>query len=564
MTLLVTEPHNLVAPLESLVIRPSTIIFGVSAISDDFPAPPSAPTFLIRARELAERFPDTPVALARLAQAELAVQSHEAALDAARQALALASKQSDHVVAIAAIQVLFAEGKEEEAEATIRSLPASETQAVLLARIYAQRGELDEALAALAGISTVDAFMMSAWIALEKHSFSEAIRLYRRALVLGGPNSDALANVGYAYAAIGALSKAISSTLQARELDRSSELILLNLASYYRAQGNLTGALSAILRYQKEHGGGVGLVFAEADLRLSMNDPRGAENTLRRVRTSEAWVDATLQERAELEANLTYVRWRLGKQSRSETLSELVRQLERTEFASLEIASMLPALLKKSEDAERLAGLLSRLKDAHPTQMFYRLQVQLAILKFSFGTAVDIALEWNEKTDFDPMAPSMAVYLLTDVAARPTEAVELGLQALPKFPGFKPLINNLGYALALAGDYGRARRLLPDETDDVHLIATRGLVELLSGRTDEGLAAYDRAESLANKQGDEELTALVRYNRVLFLTVAMHRQHDSAEETNTLELPSDWEDDPNLVLLAHIAEREGVPYIVAD
>jgi tetratricopeptide (TPR) repeat protein len=220
--------------------------------------------------------------------------------------------------------------------------------------------------------------------------------------------------------------------------------------------------------------------------------------------------------------------------------------------------------MRRASDAPELLRVLEGLKDVYSDERFYRLESLHAVLVRDFNRAVSLALEWNETTFRDPMAPSTAMYLLTDISGDLDRAIKIGRAALPRFPGSKSLINNLAYTLALAGKYSEARRLLSPLDDDVHVLATRGLTELLSGRTRIGLALYDDAAKLAEERRDSELAQLVRYNQALFTSLARRRLGSEAADVDDirLEFPRDWENDSSLVLLAALADREGIPYDV--
>jgi tetratricopeptide (TPR) repeat protein len=220
--------------------------------------------------------------------------------------------------------------------------------------------------------------------------------------------------------------------------------------------------------------------------------------------------------------------------------------------------------MRRADDAEALSRVLERLGEANPEERFYRLEALHAVLVMDFERALRLALEWNDGTFRDPSAPSTAIYLLTDITGDFDEAIRIGYAALPRFPANKSLLNNLAYALALASRYAEARRLISRVEDDVHVLATRGLIELLSGQTQAGHSFYDDAARLAEERSDSELVELVRYNEALFASLAHQRSGQGVEaEDLRVEFPHDWKDDASLVLLVALADREGIPYRVA-
>ena len=99
----------------------------------------------------------------------------------------------------------------------------------------------------------------------------------------------------------------------------------------------------------------------------------------------------------------------------------------------------------------------------------------------------------------------------------------------------------MAYALALAGRTAEARDLLPEDLDDVYLIATAGLIDILDGEIERGIAGYDRVYELAKRlpsiddADDSDLPARVVLNK----EIALRRAHHVTGITAELELPSD-------------------------
>ncbi len=147
------------------------------------------------------------------------------------------------------------------------------------------------------------------------------------------------------------------------------------------------------------------------------------------------------------------------------------------------------------------------------------------------------------------------MHLLSDVRADYENAAVMGLAALQRIPASLPLINNSAYALALAGNYERAKKIvLMAQGQTVHLIATEALIDLLAGHTAEGVAGYRRAYEDAARAGDTKLAFLVWMNGV----VALRRAGISSSEIDWYaELPENWSTDPELVLVKRVADVVG-------
>jgi hypothetical protein len=225
---------------------------------------------------------------------------------------------------------------------------------------------------------------------------------------------------------------------------------------------------------------------------------------------------------------------------------------------------MLAALARDGESAEGLDEAFDGLTAAHPGVVFHYLIVQRHTLRLEFEEATEAAVRWANEEIFNSVAAAPAVYLLVDVLADFDRALGIGRDAVKRNPAAAMLANNVAYALALSGHVAEAQRLLPPESDDVYVTATKALVAYLSGDVEEGRTGYERARSLALERGDEELADLVDYHALVYQSRALQARHAAEGRELVLEFPKDWEDKPQLVLLAHIAEREGVPVRVRD
>jgi tetratricopeptide (TPR) repeat protein len=562
MSTLLAEPTRLSGGSRSLSILPTAL--RIDHVAIDFPALPSEPGFVVRARALVEAAPASAIAHVRLAQAEQATGNDEAARAAALRALDI-QDEMDEAVILGAVQVLLSVGDADAAESTLARRDQL-LNSPLGARLAIHRGELATALERLAGHDTYDALATRAWVQLELRQFTDAIRTLRLLLREADPTASALTNIGYAYAAVGSLPKAISATREAIQLDPQSLLIGLNLISYYRSAGDLTGATSELARLQKLYPTELKLAFVEADLRLKSEDVEGAQKVLRRARTSTLWISAPRDRRSELEANLAVLRWRRGDLTREDAKKVVLDQLEREEFANLAVVALLPWFFYRTDQVDELETLLRRLHLKHPRESFASLRLRLKLLEGHFEEAVVIAVDWASEAPFSSNAAAMAVYLLTEVDGDIDRAFALGLDALKRHPAADGLRNNVSYALAVSGRLDDAVRLLPRSVEhSVHLTATRALIDVLRGNVDAGLRGYELAHQMAIGQGNQDLAEMVLLNRAL----AILRARASAELIALpvpieIELPNTWTTNPTLVLLKGLADQEGITARVND
>jgi tetratricopeptide (TPR) repeat protein len=482
MSLALAETNRLAAPLRVATMPPSSLIAEQLAFIPELHEEPSAPEFLLAARVFAERNEGSPAAAVRLAQAEQAAGDDEAAVRAATKALKLIRREPDSSLAFALVQLLIGCNRIDLAARAIEDVPSSDVRAVLAARIAIEHGELEQALALLEPVETLEALSARGWVLLELRRYAEAVRAFRRALSIGRANPTLLTNLGYAHAALGARERAIKETKQAHVLTPASELIGFNLVSYYLADGRSAEALSELARLREFHPTRLRFDLAEADIHLRHDDVARAYAILRRARTSQLWAMAEPAELAELTANLAFVEWRLGELGRKEARAIVVDELARTGFAHLPITGLLPPLLRMREDAEELEWVVGKVEAANPNEELHQLRTHLALLRCDFAEAVERAVAWAEDQIFNAHAAAAAVHLLTDVSGEYDRAIDIGLKALRVAGSPGSLVNNVAYALALAGRVDEARDLLPDDTgESVHLTATKALVDILSG-----------------------------------------------------------------------------------
>jgi Flp pilus assembly protein TadD len=551
------EDLSLVAPVELLPMPPA--FMSASAFLDDvLPESPTEPGFLIRARLLSEEHPKSATAQVRLAQAELAAGETALAIEAAERAAVLLRDVDDESAVIGAAQVFIWADAVDRAADVISRRPLTPLTKILAARIAIAAERLDVADALLADLESRDALMTRGWVLVRLGRFEESVRVLRLAL-RQRLSSAALTNLGYAYAALGARRKAVRVTKQARTLDPASQLVRFNLISFFVADGDFDEAIAEAHALQEYRPADLRPILAEAAVWATSGSLDKAHRLLRRARTSALWAAGSLIERSELEANLAFIEWQLRIKTLVEARSIVVQALERAEFKASGLSWMLPALMNTTTERDQLERLTQHLAEANPRERFHRLHVQLALLRCDFDQATQLAVNWAHSELFDSSAAGTAVYLLVEAKAAYQEAIDLGTKFLKRAPVARQLINNVAYALALSGRLEEARALLGriDATDNVYLIATRALVDILSGEWERGLREYDQAYELAQQSEDERLAQRVRLNRALAVWRA--RDLNKEEASVALELPEEWRKDPHIVLLKRIAEREGVP-----
>jgi tetratricopeptide (TPR) repeat protein len=555
MSLALTERNRLATPVELSFTPPPS--FEIPMLEKTgMGAQEGPPDFVLDARTLAQAHDDSPAALVKLAQAEQAIGDDEAAIAAARRALSLLGRTKDDAIAFAALQVLLGCGRSDLAAKAVSQIENAEVANLLQARLAIDDERLEDANELLGQLESPDAVAVNAWVQLELKNYEAAIRLFRRAIAKDGVNAPLLLDLGYAHAALGSRAKAIKVTRQAAALAPDNEAIGFNLVCFYVADRNLEAAKKELSRLRATHPTRLRFDLAEADLSLQAGNVNDAYATLRRARQSVLWAYAEPIELAELEANLAFVEWRLGQENQRGARRKVIEQLKRTDFRSLDIASMLPALLRM-EDADEADALYDALARVHSPENLLFLKTRVAMLHADFRRAAECAVEWAEEEVFNAHAAAVAIHLLADVLTDFDRAVAIGERALQVAGGTDELVNNLAYACALGGRFKEARDVLRESPSrSPYLLATEGLVEILSGNIERGVVLYESAYELALEQSfDPELPAMVRLNEAL----ALHRA--GAAQGLDVALPDGWQGHPYWLLFKLAAERVGFPSV---
>jgi tetratricopeptide (TPR) repeat protein len=486
------------------------------------PVEEQLPGYLLRARAAVKAHPHNPLAHARLAQAAQASEQHDEALDAARRAIELGLDAGEHSVVHAAISVLEADGHGRELAPLLDDRRSAQLPTNLRLRAAIAAGEHAAAISlesdpqAASRISP-DALALLAWVHLERREFREAVSAARRAQSAGASGVALYANLGYAHAALGQLSKAIKLTRQAQALAPFHRGVGLNLALYLKLAGDHDGALRALARLRVGERTDIQLALAMANVEAYEDNAEKARRLLQRVRASQEWALANATRRSELEANLAHLRWKVGEADFHTTITSMRRALSATDYESLSTAYLLANLLVRTDDAPLLEGLIDRLQTRHAPAELDGLRMLLALLQRDAPTAVDFARKWASNDLLNPNATAIATYLVADLDGDFAEAAEIGARGLERAPSHLGLVNNTAYALALAGCPERAKKLLEGlgASERVEVVATRALVDLLMGQTARGLAGYRRAWDLAISREDEPLADRVLANTLL-------------------------------------------------
>ena len=513
-------------PVEAFGLRAGRIEMPASQdqpASD--PAPPGDSTVehldgdLLQARAFARAHPDSPTAQARLASSEISFGHRLSALEAAQQVVA--HDTVDAPALMVAAQILVALGEIASAQEALHKLLAADATeagsrsaaAVLAARIAAHQGDPHEALELLSGNCTQAALALKGALFVQVGRYHDAIRVLREALREAPDAPDALSALGFAYAAVGSIGKAARAMTAAAALDPTDRSAGLNLAALLISQERGPDAVATVDRLIGYHPNDLGLErFAAAAMHAS-DDTAGALRRLRRAKTSRAARNASAARKEELGLDILL----LGTPplARSEAFGAAAAALRRCDYRSEAIARTLAATARTTKDLATLETAYSKLRKHHDTTTLWFLESKVAFLRLEFDRCVEAAVEWTHHEPFSADAHITATYMLSLHAGDYQQAAQVGRAGLRRGIRHDALRNNVAFALAMDAKPEEAARLLPDFSECEPALATAGLIEMVRGNHDRGVAMYeDCARRLRNK-GHRELADLVSIHRVL-------------------------------------------------
>jgi len=558
MTLALADPSSstrLAAPNDSTPLAPAALRLVVGhRMADTRIADLSQLDvgWLSQARALAGHHPDSPMAVSRLAHAELVASNEDAAGEAARRALKLGIQVGDAPAISSAVQVCLAIGDVETIETDIDVLSAGQVPAVLLAQAAVMTDRWEEALSRLADQSDAAALAMNGYVLLRVHRYAEAIRSLRQAMRAAGPSPELLTNLGYAYGALGSLPKAVKATSQARTLSPASETISFNLVGYLVRRGDHEAALTEVARLASHHRRSPQISLMRADILASIGDNARALTELRRARDTLRW-EATATARCELAANIAVLEWRSGSRARTSAIDAVRKELLRCEYKSIGIARMLANLFLRASEAAQLEAVYAGLAAKYDPAALYPIATQMAFLHRDFKAALELANHWVKAEPFSADAAQTVTFLLADFVGDYAAAARFGLAAVQRNPNSEMLKNNVAYALAMAGRPLEARNLLP-EGDNSYYSATAALVEFKLGNRDAGVAGYRQALQQAVRDGDPILAALIAARACLVLA-------EPSSLAWVQSPPAELDDDPRSALIAAQMSEAGQHWV---
>lgn len=493
---------------------------------------------------LANRHPQSAAAQARLAQAFLATRSIDDTRRTALRSGHLAVNQKDIPALVVSAATLVAIGDWGHAEEILSLTAGDQATRVYWAACAVQRRDWSQALARLGDLDDFESSHMAAWIALQQRDFQTAIRNFRAAMRYDDPSPDLMVDLGFAYASIGARRKAERTTSIAVRMAPHDLRAGFNLVTFRTAIRDYEGAFKELDRLQTVVSNDLRVPMAKASLYQLVGEPSRAQRELQIVMASQRFWSADPLQKEELRAMESMIGFDSGRLSRDDLISRLEKAIDRTEARSMLIGQGLANVYSTSRrNAAKLRTLIEQMATIHPQEALYAPMARLAIAEHDYDSAVDLSRRWLEYEPFNVWAGAQSTYVLISLAQY-EDAAKLGTAFLTRVDDRALVLNNTAYALAMLGDQVRARDLLKKaEKDSPEIVATRALIDLLSGNIDEGRTGYLKAAQLAEQNGQVVLAVLVRIKLEKVLASL------GIEPDTKIEVPEELRDDPRFELI---------------
>jgi len=513
-----------------------------------------ASSVVAQAQALVDAHPQSPVALARLAQAAQSVGDTELACETARAVLAVTPQGaggSAGAALHAAAFVLAANDAPDAGAALARDLlPGA---AAVRAGVAAREGDDARALAELTGNNGPLAESMRGWLLLDSNP-GQAITALRAAARQGLRSPDVLTNLGYGLESLGATRKAIQVTREATVMAPTDLCAAYNLSVYLHRARRDAEALAELDRIASLLPDDPELALRRAWGHVHLaNDRRAGIRYLKEARERFRWAAAP-SHRADIGASIVYLEYRCGDRSLEAVKAALWSKLPLSRPAD-GVARMLGSLLGDPGDGPELQRLLNEAGDVFSPHLLLMQQARLAVLEDRLDDAANLATQAANLAPSDHEVTSHAVYIVGETVGEYARAADLGLRCQP--PTAEPLLaNNVAFALALAGRPTEADKVisLAGGADTLPFFgATAALVLLAVGRIEAGLAAYQQSVDRVANGGDPELASLIDWRRRLAmpqLGLALRDGEDTAE-------PPGSRHEASRVVLRRVRDRLG-------
>ncbi|MEU3768075.1 hypothetical protein AB0E55_23740 [Amycolatopsis keratiniphila] len=509
-------------------------------------------------------------AFSRLAHAELAAENSEDAVRAADECLKLIVQDGnrgsfDAATAIAAIRLFLQVGYRSKVFYWLDRLPRTETLRRIRASLAAEENRWSDVLDILDGLKSPEADALRGYTLLSQGKPAQALKELRKSARFE-TDPDTLLNMAFAFWQLGSRKKAIHHAMQAARLASFRRDIVFAFIELLLAAGDVKLASAEIASLKRRdvvetpH-----FLVLQARVSLEAEQKVKALALLKRALRDarSAGLEGLV---TEIESNLAVMNFREKCKTPKAYQQELRREIRRNPKNIILIQSLAESFNESSNAAE-LRRLIAPLGGEYAEESLLYLRYKIAYLELSFHKAAELALKWSQHDHFDPNAASAAFLIHAEVTGDLDLSCNMARSALARFQYDSLLVNNAAYVLATAGRAKEARAAINQiEEKPFYLVATAGLVELALGHIDSGLKLYRKASAMVDGYQDSSVKlSLMRLHQVLSLRrLGIYDTIDNrelfAKSLPDVNLPSDWQERPEFVLLWRIFRSNQWPW----
>lgn len=401
-------------------------------------------------------------------------------------------------------------GKIDEALAVYKQLEKEqENDATVLtniAHIYFTQGELDLALSYLTKAKSLDPYNHSvlnniAIIHLLQKQANKAISSLRAATRLTNEDHSLYNNLGVCFAVQGNIKKAITQFRIAASLNCTDRNTLKNLSNAYQRVDMHKEVISLLEDYMQTHTEDAEFknIIAWSFFKLGLHQKcmKYLSSALKSIDPSDIKMYGALLN------NTGVLNGYLGHLEYAEEF--ITRSLDVYPKGDLNIHCNIIELYLRNEylekAKERIDAAIALYSD-EPIFMSYLGEYFCKIEKYDEAKNILFSVVESAPKLLLPYATLSTI--LVDVDEDPAAAREIIEKGFSYYPTNVPLLNNYAYSLILLEKLQEARTVLDKSKieDNVHILATRGLLLIKEGNVAEGRRYYNQAISLAGKKSN--------------------------------------------------------------
>lgn len=451
------------------------------------------------------KLPDNPYLLNNAGLVYLASGNYDKAIELFKRAL---EKKDSFIVASLNLALTYRQDQKEAQALDIykdllRVYPEDYRILINVADIYTQNKNLVGARSILEDIlkrdgNNIGVLNRLGIIDLSECKYTKAISKFRMCIQLNPRLSIAYNNLGVAYGLAHSYKKAVCSFKAALTLSPNYVSAIENLATTLSLYNNISEAIDLLDNYLRQYDNNR-IRESLAKLYAMNAEPRKALRFLNMALSSAVKGGLPQDEVARLHNNIGVVYTIMGHLADAEKhyLHSIQKTLSPNRIALTNIIDLYFAE-RNFERAREYIDFLGESLGRTGVYLYYLAVYEYHSAKIS--EAIDSITTFLHTAKTFPSAYSFLSFVLSEHLYDFRKAIEINREALTYLPGNPLIINNLAYNYLMDNDLANARELLAqisNNSDNVFLTATRGLLMLKEGNLEDANRLYDLAATLA-------------------------------------------------------------------